>query len=117
MEIKNIDDNTKLDDWMDNITMNTGLPDAKGTILSIRAPVNVKTKFGDRLQTAFVIQGSDKSQIAVSMFLPAGFPNVHPKSNLAKIMAQNGCTGLRELIGKEVELLEHGEGMWKIKVE
>ena len=71
----------------------------------------------DILSKTYAVTGSDNSVINLGLFLPQNFPAIHPKSNIAKIMAYNGCKELRELIGKEVEVEEVGEMMWKLKGE
>lgn len=105
--------------WMDGFKVSTSqaLPSGKGIIAEIHEPKQIETKFGKRNKVQFVINGSDGSTIHVGMFLPQQFPMVHPKSNLGKIMALHSCKGLKDLLGKEVEVIETGDMMWKIKVE
>ena len=107
-----------LNAWMGDIT--TGimtLPGNKGKVTAIQPPHPVDTKFGTRKAVYVIIEGSDGSIINVSVFLPQNFPLVHPKSNLAKIMAYYGCEKLEELLGKEVEVEKVGDMLWKIKIE
>ena len=103
--------------WMDEIVGAKALPNGRGVVSAIQPPVDVETKFGTRKKVSVIINGSDGSTINVGLFLPQNFPSVHPKSNLAKLMNTYECGTLKELIGKEVLVDEHGEGMWKIRVE
>ncbi len=104
--------------WMDDVKVGgADLPDCKGKVVAIQPPVDIETKFGKRKKCQIVIEGSDASVVNVSLFLPEQFPMVHPKSNLAKILQHYGCTGLRELIGKEVEVVSVGDMLWKFKFE
>lgn len=107
-----------LNNWMNDIdTAVAALPGGKGIVSAIQPPHTVETKFGVRKALYVVIQGSDNSTISVKVFLPEAYPKVHPKSNLAKIMAYYGCEKLQELLGKEVKVSEVGEGLWKIDSE
>lgn len=106
----------KLGDWAKDIKVSEGLPEGKGIIKAIHEPTQVETKYGKRWKCQVVIDGKDKSTINVGLFLPAQFPLLNPTCNLAKIMAQNGCKELKDLLGKEVEVIEIQEGFWKIKV-
>jgi len=106
-----------LNAWMDEIKTPQALPGGKGKVVAIHTPEVTETKFGNRGVMQVVIEGSDGSTINVKVFLPAQFPLVHPKSNLAKIMAQYGCKQLRDLLGKEVEVVEVGNMLWKIKAD
>lgn len=108
-----------LNKWMDDvkISVDQPLPGGKGIIGAIHEPQSIETKYGKRMAMQVVINGSDSSTINTKLFLPEQFPMIHPKSNLGKIMAQCGCSELRELIGKEVEVLQVGEGLWKIKTD
>jgi len=104
-------------DWAKGVKVNTGLPGGKGTVKAIHEPKPIKTKFGDRFASQIVIDGTDGSTINVQLFLPQQFPLVHPKSGLARIMKHYGCIELLDLLGKEVEVLEVGDMLWKIKVD
>lgn len=105
-----------LDLWMDDISSPKPLPENKGIVQVVHKPVEVETKFGKRKKMSIVINGADGTTVYVNLFLPETFPMVHPKSNLAKILAKYGCKSLRELVGKEVEVVETGEYMWNIKI-
>ena len=104
-----------MDAWMDNVVVNAALPEGKGTVSAIHPPINKETRFGTRKVSSVVINGKDGSTINVQLYLPAQFPMVHPKSNLAKILKTYGCVGLKELIGKEVAVASVAEGIWVIK--
>ena len=106
-----------LDNWLTRVQVSADLPDQKGKVVAIHMPEVTETKYGNRGFTQVVIEGKDGSVVNVRLFLPAQFPMVHPKSNLAKIMRYYGCKVLNELIGKEVEVVSVGEGLWKIKAE
>ena len=93
--------------WMDEAKPPQALPGGKGVVGAIHPPLDIDTKHGK----------SDGNTINVRLFLPEQFPLLHPKSNLAKILARYGCVSLRELIGKEVDVVEVGEMLWNIKVE
>ena len=103
-------------DWL-NAEVHAGLPENKGTVSAIQPPIDVETKFGLRKKCTIIVNGSDGSTINIGLFLPQAFPLVHPKSNLAKILAENGCKSLKELIGKEVEVVQVGDMIWKLKQE
>ena len=103
--------------WMDDAKPPQPLPGGKGVIGAIHPPIDVETKHGNRKVCQVVINGKDGNTINVRLFLPEQFPLLHPKSNLAKILARYGCVSLRELIGKEVDVVEVGEMLWNIKVE
>ena len=104
-----------LDAWMNDVQLGAAaLPDGKGVVGAIHPPVTVDTRFGMRKKSQVVINGSDGSTINIQLFLPQNFPMVHEKSNLAKILKYYGCTGLKDLIGKEVEVVKQGE-FWKLK--
>ena len=105
----------EINDWMKEVKAPSPLPNGKGIVKAIHPPQPIETKYGKRFVSQVVIEGSDNSVINVRLFLPAQFPLLHPKSNLAKILAYNGCTGLLELIGKEVEVEEVGDMMWNLK--
>ena len=113
--MEDLNDNKPLDGWMDNVSTPQALPGGKGTIATIQAPVEVETRFGKRYKCQVVIDGSDGSTINVGLFLPMQFPILHPKSTLAKILHRYSCNNLRELIGKEVEVIEVGDMLWKIR--
>lgn len=104
-----------VDDWMNNVVVNAALPEGKGTVTAIHPPTSKETRFGTRKVSSVVINGKDGSTINVQLYLPAQFPMVHPKSNLAKILKLYGCTGLKDLIGKEVDVASVAEGIWVIK--
>ena len=105
--------------WMDNVQVQTSqaLPEGKGKSVAVHQHEQMETKFGKRWTMHIVIEGSDSSIINTKLFLPQQFPMIHPKSNLGKIMAYTGCKELRELIGKEVEVEEVGDMLWKRKAE
>ena len=104
-------------DWTDEVRFNLPLLNGKGIITAIQQPKPKETKFGMRKLITFVIEDTAHSQINVTMFLPPQFPAVHPKSNLGKMMRKYGCNAIKQLIGKEVEVVEVDDMMWKIKVE
>ena len=106
-----------LDNWLTHVTLSGELPDGKGTVVSINMPEVTETRFGRRGFTQVEVQGKDGSLVNIRLFLPAQFPMVHPKSNLAKIMRRYGCNTLQELIGKEVKVEAVGDSMWKIKTD
>ena len=103
--------------WMDDVKLNLPLVGGKGVITAIQQPAVAKTKFGDRKYIVFLIEDAEHSQINTAVFLPPNFPAVHPKSTFAKIMRKYGCKRVNELIGKEVEVEEVGDMIWKIKVD
>lgn len=103
--------------WMDEIKGSKALPNGRGKVVTIQPPVDIETKFGTRKKLSVIIEGSDGSSINVGLFLPEAYPNIHPKSNLAKLLKTYECNTLKDLIGKEVLVDEHGEGMWKIRIE
>lgn len=115
-EFKEDKEESNLNSWMDNVVSNTSLPNNKGVIAKIQAPQKITTKYGERYSCQFVINGKDGSTINVKVFLPEQFPYVHPKSNLGKMMKKYECKQFSELIGKEIEVIEPQEGMWKIAV-
>ena len=105
-----------LNDWMEHVRVSgADLPNDKGKIVSIHTPTPKETKFGNRMVSQIVIEGSDGSTVSVNLFLPQQFPLVHPESNLAKIMRAYGCVELKQLIGKEVGVIAQAPGIWKIK--
>ncbi len=108
-----------ISNWMNDVKVSTSqaLPGGKGKIVAIHEPQPIDTKFGKRMTMQVVINGSDGSTINTRLFLPQQFPMIHPKSNLGKIMAQNGCKELKELLGKEVEVVQVGDMLWNIKTE
>lgn len=106
-----------MNDWMDQIQGTGSLPEGKGTVTAINPPEEVDTKFGKRKKIQIVLKGTDESVISLGLFLPQNFPQVHPKSNLAKVMKVYGCAKLQDLIGKEVQVQEVSEGIFKIKSE
>ena len=106
-----------LDSWMDDAKGQSALPGGKGIVAAIHPPVPIVTKFGNRKACQVVINGKDGSTINTRLFLPEQFPMLSPKCNLAKILKYYGCTGFRDLIGKEVEVEEVGEMLWNIKFE
>ena len=104
-----------VDAWMDDVVINSALPEGKGTVVSIHPPMLRDTRYGKRKVCQCVIQGKDNSMINVQLFLPQQFPLIHPKSTLAKMLKYYGCTGLKELIGKEVEVVQVGDMVFNIK--
>lgn len=115
-DITNELEQTKVDSWMDGAKVYSGLPGGKGVVGSIHPPLPVETKFGKKYKCQVVINGSDGNTINVGLFLPDQFPLLHPKSNISLILEKYGCNELRELVGKEVEVEESGDMMWKIRV-
>lgn len=101
-------------DWMRNIKVNRALPNGKGKVVAICEPIVTKTRFGDKKAMEVRINGSDGSTINVKVFVPDKFPAVHPKSSLAKLLQHYGCNDLFELVGKEVEVEQIGDMLWKI---
>ena len=101
--------------WMKDVVLNQALPEGKGIVKAIHPPVLKETKFGTRKVSQVVVEGSDGSVINIQVFLPQQFPLVHPKSRLAKILQQYGCNSLIELLGKQVEVEEVGDMIWKFK--
>ena len=104
------------DSWLDEAKLQTGLQGNKGKIVGFGTPVLRQTKFGARKFVPVVIEGTDGKQISVGIALPPQFPQVHPKSTLGKLMAMHAAVSMRALIGKEVNLEQVGDTMWKIKV-
>ncbi len=106
------------DSWMQGLgIISDELPESRGTVVKMKEPASIETRFGMRKMMQVEVKGSDDSVASVQVFLPQQFPMIHPKSNLAKIMYYYGCKELQELLGKEVELIRVGQSMWKIKCE
>lgn len=104
-------------DWLDSVKAPIELAELKGTVTRILQPREVETKdYGKRKLIELVIQGKEGEVIA-SEFLPDQFPLLTPNSNLGKILKKYSCGSLRELIGKEVELVIASQGNLKIKKE
>ena len=114
---KEVEVGSNMDAWMDKVTGSKALPGGKGIVATIHAPEMIKTSFGDRQKCQVIINGSDGSTINVGLFLPQNFPMLHPKSNLAKILAFYECPTMKDLIGKEVMVDEASEGIWKIRMQ
>ncbi len=112
------EDKKDLNDWMKGIKVTaSGLPDSKGIVVAIYEPQGVKTRFGDKKAMQVVINGKDGSTVHSKLFVPEKFPAINPKSGLAKLLKHYGCNELIELIGKEVEVEQIGDFLWKIKDE
>lgn len=107
----------QIPDFLRAKNMAKGLPGDVGVVATIQPPVQVPTKYGERYSCQVVINGKDGSTMNTKIFLPEHFPNIHPKSNLGKMLTKYGCNEFSELIGKEVELFEAREGLWSIKID
>ena len=107
----------KLDGWLDNVKAPIKLSELKGKVNKIMEPQEVQTKeWGKRKIIEFIIEGKE-GEVIVTEFLPRQFPIISPTSNLGKIMTKYECLCLRDLIGKEVELVEGKQERLKIKKE
>ena len=102
-------------DWMDNVKAPVELSEMKGTVTEILEPREVQTKdFGKRKMIEIVIKGRE-GQVIASEFLPDQFPLLTVNSNLGKILKKYNCKTLKDLIGKEVELVKAKQDNIKIK--
>ena len=106
-----------LDKWMDEVRAQAPLPGGKGVISVIHPPLDIETKFGKRKVCQVIINGKDGNTINTRLFLPEQFPVLSPKCNLSKILNYYKCDSFKDLIGKEVEVVEVGDMMWNIKFE
>jgi len=104
-------------DWLDSVKAPIELTKMKGEVVKIHEPREIETKdYGKRKMIDFVIKG-EEGQVIASEFLPAQFPILTPNSSLGKILKKYDCKTLKELIGKEVELVEGKQESLKIKKE
>jgi hypothetical protein len=103
--------------WMEDVKLGEPLPESKGVVKAIHPPTDIKTKYGERKKCQVIIEGSNGTVVNTNLILPQQFPLLHPKSTLAKILLKYNCKELKELLGKEVEVVEVDEMLWNIKTD
>jgi len=110
-------ENQKDLDWLDGVKAPTELEDMKGVVVTIHEPRLIDTKdYGKRKLIDFVVRGKEGDVIA-SEFLPTQFPILTPSSSIGRILKKYKCKTLKELLNKEVELVEGKQNTLKIKKE
>lgn len=70
----------------------------------------INTKYGPR--TRLVIEND--AGISINTLINESKKDLHPNSNLYRILARAGVKSLDELVGKNIELLMTKDGFWRI---